>query len=96
MVHVPDPIRDMPEDDVPESAPVACPETPLAAPRRLPASGSAAPPADAPKPIGMDRLRALREAIRNGTYPTQADVVGGIVRMFGEPEAVPEAEEEVP
>ena len=33
-------------------------------------------------PIGQARLRALREAIRNGTYPAESDVVGGLMRVF--------------
>ncbi len=33
-------------------------------------------------PIGEARLRALREAIRKGTYPTESDVVGGLMRIF--------------
>ncbi len=33
-------------------------------------------------PIGPERLAQLREAIRNGTYPTESDVVGGLVRLF--------------
>ena len=36
------------------------------------------------RPIGPERLKALREAIRNGTYPTDQDVVGGLTRMLGE------------
>jgi hypothetical protein len=39
-------------------------------------------PTDPLRPIGPERLRALREAIRNGTYPTEADVLGGLQRMF--------------
>ena len=35
-------------------------------------------------PIGPERLAKLREAIRNGTYPTESDVVGGLVRLFDE------------
>ncbi len=34
------------------------------------------------EPIGTDRLRALREAIQSGTYPSEADVLGGLERMF--------------
>ena len=36
-------------------------------------------------PIGPDRLRALREAIENGTYPTEADVLGGLDRLLESP-----------
>jgi hypothetical protein len=108
VVHAPEPLKDDPGTSVSDSvATGACgsegpcgPEgsaTPVAArPRRLEPAEAATPPADAPRPIGMDRLRALREAIRNGAYPTSADVVGGLVRMFGEPDAVPGAEDEVP
>ncbi len=39
-------------------------------------------PGEALHPIGPERLRALREAIRNGTYPTEADVMGGLERML--------------
>ena len=37
---------------------------------------------EALRPIGPARLRELREAIRNGTYPTQADVLGGLERLL--------------
>lgn len=36
----------------------------------------------APKPIGIEAMRALRKAIREGTYPTDADVIGGLVRIM--------------
>jgi anti-sigma28 factor (negative regulator of flagellin synthesis) len=91
VVHVPDPsndaVRETASDAAVHAPPTASAQaTAPAAPRRL-EGGKPVPPADAPRPIGMDRLRALREAIRNGTYPTDADVVGGLVRMFGEPDA---------
>jgi hypothetical protein len=44
----------------------------------------------APRPIGPERLRALREAIRSGAYPPDAAVMGGLVRMFRKPETAPE------
>lgn len=34
------------------------------------------------RPIGPQRLRELRERIRNGTYPTDQDVEAGLRRMF--------------
>jgi len=37
------------------------------------------------RPIGKARLRALREAIRNGTYPTAESVEQGLLRMFTRP-----------
>jgi hypothetical protein len=39
-------------------------------------------PRDALRPIGPARLRALREAIRSGRYPTDDDVLGGLERML--------------
>ena len=39
-------------------------------------------PKDPLGPIGTARLRDLREAIRNGTYPTEAHIVGGLERLF--------------
>ena len=42
-------------------------------------------------PIGPERLKALREAIQKGTYPTDADVVGGLTRMLGGQDERPEA-----
>jgi len=50
------------------------------------ASAKPAPEAQSPRdplePIGPERLRALREAIRNGTYPSDEHVLGGLERMF--------------
>jgi hypothetical protein len=34
------------------------------------------------RPIGPERLRALRESIRNGTYPTDENVERALLRMF--------------
>lgn len=34
------------------------------------------------RPVGLERLKALREAIENGTYPTEEDVLGGLERLF--------------
>jgi len=48
-----------------------------------PAAPCEAPPTDDLFPIGVERMRQLREAIRNGTYPTERDVVEGLARMFG-------------
>lgn len=45
----------------------------------------AGPTDEALEPIGPERLARLREAIQNGTYPAESDVVGGLVRMFREP-----------
>ena len=39
------------------------------------------------EPIGPERLRALREAIQNGTYPTEEDVLGGLDRLLETPDA---------
>lgn len=35
-----------------------------------------------PRPIGPERLRALREAILSGTYPLDVAVEGGLVSLF--------------
>jgi hypothetical protein len=35
-----------------------------------------------PRPIGPERLRALREAILNGTYPLDAAVLSGLTALF--------------
>jgi hypothetical protein len=35
-----------------------------------------------PRPIGPEALRALREAIRNGTYPSDAAVMAGLERLI--------------
>jgi hypothetical protein len=40
---------------------------------------------DRPRPIGPERLKALREAIRNGTYPTDRAVQSGLLRLFRKP-----------
>lgn len=37
------------------------------------------------RPIGKARLKALREAIRSGTYPSRESVEGGLFRMFTRP-----------
>jgi hypothetical protein len=51
-------------------------------PEGTPPAAEAPPEADL-FPIGIERLRQLREAIRSGTYPTERDVVEGLARMFG-------------
>jgi hypothetical protein len=42
-------------------------------------AGASAPLA----PIGPERLKALREAIQDGSYPSDEHVLGGLERMFG-------------
>ena len=39
-------------------------------------------PRDVPRPIGPSRLRALREAIESGAFPTEEDISSGLERMF--------------
>ena len=39
-------------------------------------------PKDPLEPIGPERLKALREAIQNGTYPSDEHVMGGLARLF--------------
>ena len=38
------------------------------------------------KPIGAEALKALREAIKTGKYPSDAAVMGGLLRMLKKPE----------
>ena len=42
-----------------------------------------------PRPIGPERLRALREAILNGTYPTEAAAAQGLLSLFRAPPPPP-------
>ena len=42
-------------------------------------------PRDVPTPIGPERLRQLREAIENGTYPNDEDVTRGLDQLFTRP-----------
>lgn len=42
-----------------------------------------------PRPIGPERLRALREAILNGTYPMEAAVTQGLISLFRSPAPPP-------
>lgn len=65
-------------------------------PDKKKAAPAAARPADAApvgpfarkplKPIGAEALKALREAIKTGKYPSDAAVVGGLLRMLKKPE----------
>jgi hypothetical protein len=41
--------------------------------------------AGAPRPIGPERLRALREAILSGAYPGEAEVTDGLASLFRKP-----------
>jgi hypothetical protein len=43
-------------------------------------------PAGRLKPIGPAALKALRERIRSGQYPSEEQVQGGLRRMFRSPE----------
>lgn len=43
-------------------------------------------PQNVPRPIGPERLRALRERIERGEYPSEDDVAGGLFEMFGRSE----------
>jgi hypothetical protein len=38
----------------------------------------------APRPIGPERLRALREAILSGAYPLDSAVQSGLTQLFRE------------
>ena len=58
------------------------------------ARASEPPPAEAAgpfarkplKPIGREALKALRDKIKAGKYPSDAAVVGGLLRMLKKPE----------
>lgn len=39
-------------------------------------------PRDVPRPIGPERLKALRAAIEGGSYPSDDDVAGGLLEIF--------------
>jgi hypothetical protein len=73
-----EPLPRLPSHDPKAShaTPPSVPNPPPAAPR-----DDEAPP----HPIGPERLRALREAILNGTYPTDGAVTGGLVKLFRQP-----------
>lgn len=47
------------------------------------------------KPIGPERLRALREAILAGTYPLEAAAQSGLASMFGSGGCTPPAKSSV-
>jgi hypothetical protein len=38
------------------------------------------------QPIGPAAMKALREAIRSGRYPSDAAVIGGLTRMLEKPQ----------
>jgi hypothetical protein len=38
------------------------------------------------QPIGPAAMKALREAIRSGNYPSDAAVIGGLTRMLKKPQ----------
>ncbi len=49
------------------------------------------------RPIGPERLRELRESIRNGTYPLEDRACHGLLRMFlGHAPRPPDADGESP
>jgi hypothetical protein len=52
----------------------------------------AADDGQAPRPIGPERLRALREAILNGTYPTEAAVASWLTSLFRQPPPPPQGD----
>jgi anti-sigma28 factor (negative regulator of flagellin synthesis) len=90
VVHLPDPSQDDAPEASAEKAGSAASVDAVeageseASTRRLESPATEPAPKDVPRPIGRERLRQLREAIRNGTYPTDADVMGGLARMFHE------------
>jgi len=79
-----------PHSGKPKAGPLQSGELP-AAPNGVPLASdeagmpSSADEAGAPRPIGPERLRALREAILNGTYPTESAVTSGLSNLFRKP-----------
>jgi hypothetical protein len=66
---------------VPPTPPPAVDETQAAKPASRPPKAPL--PADRPlEPIGPGKLRALREAIRSGQYPSEDVVRAGLERMI--------------
>lgn len=51
-------------------------------PPHVPSLGLSPDESAPPRPIGPERLRALREAILNGTYPLEAAVLSGLSTLF--------------
>ena len=73
----------LPSSKTPRSAAPEAKKGLIPAPAALASSGRAGDGPDQPlAPIGPERLKALREAIRSGQYPSDADVVGGLERML--------------
>jgi anti-sigma28 factor (negative regulator of flagellin synthesis) len=73
----------LPTSKTPSAAPQAekAERSAACAPGGAPALGR--PPSSAPlRPIGPERLKALRQAIREGSYPTDADVLGGLENLL--------------
>ena len=73
-----------PSSPHPQHAPEAVKPADAAEPR-APGRGHELGDAQDLRPIGKARLKALREAIRNGTYPTNESVEQGLLRMFTRP-----------
>jgi hypothetical protein len=72
----------------PEKKPApAAPRTSDPAPAKATARPSTGPFARKPiQPIGPAAMKALREAIRSGRYPSDAAVIGGLARMLKKPQ----------
>ena len=77
---MPSPSRPHPQ----HAAEVARPVDPALAPRTASRGHEVGDTKDL-RPIGKARLKALREAIRNGTYPSNEFVEQGLFRMFTRP-----------
>ena len=70
-----------PRDVTQPSAPARPAEQEALQARRRHLAGGDVRPA---QPIGLARLKAIRQAIREGRYPAEEDVVGGLARLFRE------------
>jgi hypothetical protein len=61
------------------------PNHPPPNPKKSPAPAPEAIGQGPPRPIGPAALKALREAIKSGKYPSDQAVMRGIVRMIRKP-----------
>ena len=81
-------MRPLPEPKIalgttpPAATPSPAGSAPAPVPAGTPAPDSPLPPDRPLKPIGPARMKALREAIRSGRYPSEDVVRAGLERMI--------------
>ena len=77
----------LPAPEKKPASPVAARASDPAPAAKATARPSAGPFARKPiQPIGPAAMKALREAIRSGRYPSDAAVIGGLTRMLKKPQ----------